>query len=237
MSFTLNWGSVLSLANIILIDLSLSGDNAIVIALAAATLPTSRRKWAIIIGGAGAIILRIGLTSLAAWLLTIPLLSAAGGLVLVWVVHRLLKSMSETEEERTREQAKNFKQAILLILAADFMMSLDNILAVAGTAHGDVLLLIVGLLISMPLLMTAGGFISLLVDRFKWLVLLGAFAISFTAVRMVFDDRFIAAKLPEPGYVVMIAAVVLGMAIPSLFTWLNRRRQALQLDKDDPLEQ
>ena len=83
---SLNWNYILSIFNIILIDLSLSGDNAIVIAMAASTLPKSKRKWAIIAGGGGAIMLRIGLTSLATWLMTIPLLSAIGGVVLIWVV-------------------------------------------------------------------------------------------------------------------------------------------------------
>jgi YjbE family integral membrane protein len=220
---SLNWDYVLSIVNIILIDLALSGDNAIVIAMAAATLPKSRRKWAIAVGGAGAIALRIGLTSLAAWLLTIPLLSAAGGLVLVWVVYRLLRT-SGSESEKAEKQAENFKQAVIIILAADFMMSLDNVLAIAGAAHSDEALLIIGLLVSMPLLMVAGGAISLIIDRFKWLKLLGAFAISFSAVRMIFDDRFIAARFPQPEFIVILTAVALGIAIPALFWWLDHRR-------------
>jgi YjbE family integral membrane protein len=228
-----NWTFLLGLLNIILIDLSLSGDNAIVIAMAAATLPKARRKWAIVAGGGSAIVLRIGLTALAAWLMTIPLLSAAGGLVLVWVVYRLLKTSDESEEERWKKQGRNFRQAIFLILAADFMMSLDNILAVAGAANGDIILLIIGLLVSMPLLMMAGGAISLLIDRFRWLVLLGAFAISFSAVRMVFDDHFIAARFPEPSYVIIPLAVVLGGAITAFFWWLNRRRQTATVTAGD----
>jgi YjbE family integral membrane protein len=223
----------LSIFNIVLIDLSLSGDNAIVIAMAASTLPKSKRKWAIIAGGGSAIALRIGLTSLATWLMTVPLLSAVGGVVLVWVVYRLLKTSEESEEEKAHGLAKNFKQAIVLILAADFMMSLDNILAVAGTARGDVALLVIGLLVSMPLLMTAGGAISLLIDRFKWLPLLGAFAISFSAVRMVFADRFIEARFPEPAYLVTLVAITLGVAIPALFWGLNRRRQLARVNADE----
>jgi YjbE family integral membrane protein len=235
MSLNLNY--VFSIFNIILIDLALSGDNAIVIAMAASTLPKSRRKWAIILGGGGAIVLRIGLTSLATWLMNIPFLSAAGGLVLVWVVYRLLKTSDESPEEKTEEQAKNFKQAILLILAADFMMSLDNILAVAGTAHGDVPLLAIGLLVSMPLLMTAGGAISLLIDRFKWLTLLGGFAISFSSIRMVFDDRFVAARFPEPVYLVTVVALASGLAITAFLWWLNRQRQpGIAVIEDTPVE-
>ena len=112
------------------------------------------------------------------------------------------------------------------------MMSLDNILAVAGTARGDVALLVIGLLISMPLLMTAGGAISLLIDRFKWLTLLGAFAISFSAVRMFFGDRFITSRFFEPSYIVTLTAIALGLAIPALFWWLNRRRHVSQDSED-----
>ena len=231
----LNGDYIFSIFNIILIDLALSGDNAIVIAMAASTLPKSKRKRAIIVGGGGAIVLRVALTSLATWLMNVPLLSAAGGAVLVWVVYRLLKTSEESQEEKTREQAKNFKQAILLILAADFMMSLDNILAVAGTAHGDVALLVIGLLVSMPLLMTAGGAISLLIDRVKWLTLLGAFAISFSSIRMIFDDRFVAARLPEPAYLVTIIALIAGLAITAFFWWLNRDKQPALVESDDTL--
>ena len=224
---TLSLTFVLSLLNIIFIDLSLSGDNAIVIAMAASTLPKARRKWAIIAGGAGAILLRIGLTSLATWLMTIPMLSAMGALVLVWVVWRLLKTSEGNDAEKQKQQAQNFRQAIVLILAADFMMSLDNILAVAGAANGDIALLVIGLLVSMPVLMTAGGMVSLLIDRFRWLNLAGAFAISFSAIRMFLSDRFIHARLPEPAYAVLLAAAVGGVGITAFFWWLNRRREAV----------
>ncbi len=172
--------------NITLIDLALSGDNAIVIGMAAAALPPGKRKWAVILGGALAIVLRIGLTSVATLLTLVPFLSAVGGLVLVWVVYKLLKlDVGSEDEAGGTRAASNLRQAIVLILAADFMMSLDNVIAIAGSAHGSISLLIAGLLISMPLLMMTGGVISSLIDRAKWLVYVGAIAISFTAARMV----------------------------------------------------
>ena len=110
-------------------------------------------------------------------------------------------SEAESEEEQKAKQARNFRQAIILILTADFMMSLDNIIAVAGTAHGNIVLLIFGLLLSMPLLMTTGGAISLLIDRFKWLVFLGAAVIVFAGTRMIFEDKFIESQSPRAtGY-------------------------------------
>ncbi|MBI4333951.1 MAG: TerC family protein [Chloroflexi bacterium] len=222
----LTWDFILRFLNITLIDLALSGDNAIVIGMAAASLPREKRKWAILIGGAGAIGLRMALTSIATLLMLIPLISAIGGLVLVWVAYKLLKlDVNGTEEEKKTREAKNFRQAIILILAADFMMSLDNVIAVAGAAHGSILLLIAGLVISMPLLMTTGGFISVLIDKFKWLVFVGAFAITFTATRMVFEDRFIETRFQQPGWVVLATAAMFGLAIPAFFVLLNRQKR------------
>lgn len=224
----LNWDFMLRFLNITMIDLALSGDNAIVIGMAAASLPMAKRKWAIIIGGAGAVGLRIALTTIATLLMLIPLISAIGGLVLIWVAYKLLKldtGEGEGGEEQKAREAKNFKQAITLILAADFMMSLDNVIAVAGAAHGSVVLLIAGLLISMPLLMTTGGFISMLIDRFKWVVYLGAFAITFTASRMVFEDKFIEARFPQPNWLVIGVSIIAAIIIPGFFVVLNRSKK------------
>ncbi len=223
--FSWNWDFVVRFLSITLIDLALSGDNAIVIGMAAASLPRQRRKWAIIMGGGLAILLRIILTTIATLLLQIPLLSAVGGCVLFWVTWRLLKTdVGGTEEEKKAKEAQNFRQAIILILTADFMMSLDNVIAVAGTAHGHIVLLIAGLLLSMPLLMTTGGAISMLIDKFKWLVYLGAAVISFTGTRMIFEDRFIESKFPVPTAIILTVSILIGLAVPALFVWLNHRK-------------
>lgn len=223
--FSWSWDFVVRFLSITLIDLALSGDNAIVIGMAAASLPRQRRKWAIIIGGGLAILLRIILTTIATLLMQIPLLSAVGGCVLFWVAWRLLKTdVGVTEEEKEAKEAQNFRQAIILILTADFMMSLDNVIAVAGTAHGSIVLLIAGLLLSMPLLMTTGGAISLLIDKFKWLVYLGAAVISFTGTRMIFEDRFIESKFPVPTVIILTVSILIGLAVPALFVWINQRK-------------
>jgi len=224
------WDVVLRFLSITLIDLALSGDNAIVIGMAAASLAREKRKWAIVFGGGLAILLRILLTTIATLLMQIPLLSAIGGCVLFWVAWKLLRldvSETEKEEEQKAKQAKNFRQAIILILTADFMMSLDNVIAVAGTAHGNIVLLIFGLLLSMPLLMTTGGAISLLIDRFKWLVFLGAAVIVFAGTRMIFEDRFIEAQFPVPLAIVLTVSIFTGIAVPALFFWLNKRKVKL----------
>lgn len=233
-----SWDIVLRFLSITLIDLALSGDNAIVIGMAAASLPRGKRKWAIIFGGGLAIVLRILLTSIATLLMRVPLLSAVGGCVLFWVAWRLLRlDVDEPEGEKDNaKQASNFRQAIVLILTADFMMSLDNVIAVAGSAHGHIVLLIFGLLLSMPLLMTTGGAISLLIDKFKWLVFLGGAVIVFTGTRMVFEDNFIASRLSVPIPIVLIISVFIGIAVPAIFVWLNRRKAKLLAVKTERVE-
>jgi YjbE family integral membrane protein len=219
MSFS--WDFMLRFLNITLIDLALSGDNAIVIGMAVATLPKQRRNLAILIGGGLAIALRVTLTAVASYILLIPFLSAAGGLALVWVVYKLLRL--DGGDEDSSKTAGNFRQAIGLIIAADFMMSLDNVLAVAGSAHGNIVLLVAGLLISMPLLMVSGGFISMLMNKAKWLVYVGAAAISFTAVRMVFEDRMVASRLTLAPSLVVVIALAGAFLIPGAFAVLNRK--------------
>jgi YjbE family integral membrane protein len=219
----LNWDFVVRFLNITLIDIALSGDNAIVIGMAAASLPRNQRKWALIAGGGLAILLRIILTSIATLLMLIPYLSAIGGLVLVWVVYKLLKLDAGAEEAAGHsKQASNLREALVLILAADFMMSVDNVIAVAGSAHGSILLLIAGLLLSMPLLMTTGGFISMLIDKARWLVHVGACAIAYTAARMVLEDRAIEKHFPLGTGVVIGASIAVAVALPLAFWFLNR---------------
>ena len=222
----MNWDSWLRLLDIAIIDIALSGDNAIVIGMAAAALPRGQRRRAVIFGGACAIALRIVLTSMATLLMLIPFLAAAGGVVLVWVVYKLLRADlgEEGEGDGEARRAASLRQAILLIAVADFMMSLDNVIAVAGTASGSIPLLVAGLLLSMPLLLTTGGFISMLIDRMRWLVWAGAFAISFTAARMVFEDRGVESRLHAARPLVLLCSAAAGVLIPAACWGLRARR-------------
>ncbi len=216
------WDQALRFLNITLIDIALSGDNAIVIGMAAAGLPRERRRLAILIGGGLAVILRIALTSVATLLMLVPFLSAAGGLVLVWIAYRLLKP--EGEAERGPKEAASLGQAIALIVTADFMMSLDNVIAVAGSAHGSIFLLVAGLLISMPLLMTAGGLVSTLIDKARWLLYAGAAAISFTASRMIFEDEALARRIHAGRGTALAISLAAAILIPAAFLLTGRHR-------------
>jgi YjbE family integral membrane protein len=232
----MSWEFVAGFFQIVLIDLSLSGDNAIVIGMAAASIPRNRRKRALIIGGGCAILLRIALTAGATTLMKITLISAIAGGVLFWVAWKLLKMDVAEEEEKEKakaKEAKTFRQAILVILLADFMMSLDNVLAVAGAAHGSYLLLIIGLITSMPLLITTGGLISRLIDRFKWLPFVGAAVISFTGMRMILEDKFIEPRLEISSTMIITISVVVGVLVPIIIVLINRRKARLAAANDD----
>lgn len=205
---------------IILINLALSGDNVIVIGMAAASLPRTLRRLAIIGGGLLAVVLRIGLTLAAAILFEIPLLSTIGGIVLFWVAWNLMRA--DTEGETRASAVTSLRRAIWLIVIADVTMSLDNVIAVAATAGGDRVLLIAGLLISMPLLLVAGGAVSLLIDRYRWLVYVGAGAISFTGARMLLDSEPLHSDLGLGPVAVIVMCLALAAAVPGAY-WLRER--------------
>jgi YjbE family integral membrane protein len=198
--------------------------------MAAAALPPAKRKWALIFGGALAIALRIVLTSVATILTLVPYLSAVGGIVLVWVVYKLVRLDADADSGEETKSATSLRQAIFLILAADLMMSIDNVIAIAGSAHGSIPLLIAGLLISMPLLMMTGGFISTLIDKARWLVYLGAVAISYTAARMVFEDRAVEARFVIPAPIPLEVSLAAAVLIPGAIYLVGKameKRQAI----------
>jgi len=227
----MTWEFIVGFLQIVVIDLALSGDNAIVIGMAAASLPHKQRIRAIIFGGACAIVLRIVLTAIVTTLMKITLISAIAGAVLFWVAWKLLRmdvTSEEESEEKKARKANNFSQAIFIIVTADFMMSLDNVLSVAGAAHGSYLLLIIGLLISMPLLMTTGGIISRLIDKFKWIPFIGAAVICFTATRMILEDKFIAARLPQLEPTVIPLSIAVGILVPTILLLINKRKASFK---------
>ena len=178
------WSSLLV---IIGIDLVLSGDNAVVIALATLRLPERERKLGIFWGTFGAVALRVILTAVAAVLLKIPFVQAVGGVLLAWIAIKLLKGQDEEEHV---EAAANLMGAIKTIIFADLLMSLDNVLAVAGASGGNVLLLILGLLISIPIMIFGSSLLSSLMKKWPWLVSLGAGLLGYTAGEMLLNDSY-----------------------------------------------
>ena len=189
-----------SVAQIILIDIVLSGDNAVVIAMAAHKLPAYQRGRAILWGSAIAIFLRIVFTLLMAFLLMVPGVRLVGGLVLVWIACKLL--LEEGEAEVTPDTAdKSTLAAIRMIFLADFVMSLDNMLAVAGASHGDWIKMLIGLGVSIGIIMTCSAVIARLMNRFKWIVYLGAAILAYTAADMMIGDREVASYFARTHHV------------------------------------
>lgn len=212
----MNMELVMALLSIILIDIVLSGDNAVVIALACRNLPEKLRKKAIVIGCAGAIALRVILTFLAVYLLEIPYVQFIGGLMLVWIAIKLLKG----DEEHQLEGGNTIWSAIKTIIVADFVMSLDNVVAVAGVANGHTGLLVIGLLVSIPLIIWGSQILIKLMERFPIIVTFGSALLGYTAGTMMMHDKIIGKFITEHfqagQYIIPVGLAVLVVVIGKL---------------------
>jgi YjbE family integral membrane protein len=178
------------LTQIIFIDLVLAGDNAIIIGMVASKFPVEQRKKVIFWGIGGAVILRIILTLLTAYLLQITGLRLIGGLLLLYIVYKLYTDVikGHTGEEDIKVDNSSFIKAIWTVLLADFTMSLDNVLGVAGAAGDHYVLLIFGLVLSIVLMATAANLISKWINEYKWIAWVGLFAILIVAVDLIYTD-------------------------------------------------
>lgn len=216
-----------ALGSIILANVLLSGDNAVVIALAARSLPPAQQKKAILFGSAAAILMRIGLTLLAVKLLTLPYLKIVGGILLVYIgVTLLLEDDGDGEGGESHAQG-GMMSAIRTILVADMVMSLDNVLAVAAAAKGDTLLLILGLGISIPLIIFGSTLLLKVMERFPIIITLGAALLGFLAGEMVLTDPAVVTNFGEQAHAVVNTAGVLGAAlVVGLGLYLKRRAHA-----------
>ncbi|MBU3739185.1 MAG: TerC family protein [Rhodoferax sp.] len=194
--FSASWWS--ALLAIILIDLVLAGDNAIVIALAARNLPPALQRRAIVWGTVGAIAVRSVMTVGVVWLLKIPGLMALGGLGLLWIAFQLLSASDG--EAHSEPGAQTFWGAMKTIVIADALMGIDNVLGVAGAAHGSFGLVIIGLLVSVPIVVFGSSVVLRLVERFPIIIQLGAAVLAITAARMIVHEPLLDAVFdpPEP---------------------------------------
>jgi YjbE family integral membrane protein len=191
-SFSVGLHELWLLAQVMLIDLMLAGDNAIIVGLAAAGLPPHQRRQAILWGIGAATVLRIAFAALALQVLAIIGLTLAGGILLLWVAWKLFREIRASGARRRpegegRAAPKTLLQACLQIVLADVSMSLDNVLAVAGTARDSLLILATGLLLSVALMGIASHFVARLLARFPWISWLGLALITFVAARMIYE--------------------------------------------------
>jgi YjbE family integral membrane protein len=224
---TLSWTAVFQ---IILIDILLGGDNAVVIALACRNLPKKQRMQGILWGTAGAIILRVILIAFALTLLSIPFLKIVGALLLIWIGVKLL--LPEDDAHGNIEGGSSIMSAIKTIIIADFVMSLDNVIAIAGAAQGahpdhQIGLVVFGLVVSVPIIIWGSTLVLKLIDRFPLVVTFGAALLGWIAGGMLVTDFFLVERYGEPSAMVKIAAEVIGAVfIVVVGRWLAKRKLA-----------
>lgn len=177
-----------ALGAIVLIDLVLAGDNALVIALAARRVPPAQQRRVIFWGTVGAIAIRAVMTVFVVWLLRIPGLQLLGGLLLIWIAYRLVRTNANHEDKHAQFGASSFWAALKTILIADAVMGIDNVLGVAGAAQGSFLLVVLGLLISIPIVVWFSGVVLKLVERYPAVVYFGAGVLVWTAGKMILAE-------------------------------------------------
>ena len=217
----------IAVGQIILIDIVLSGDNAVVIALACRNLAVDQRKKGIFWGVAGAVSLRVVLTVFAAMVMDLPWLKFVGGLLLFWIAIKLM--LPEDEEGHDIEPSAHLWGAVKTIIVADFVMSLDNVIGVAGAAHGSLALLLFGLAVSIPLIVWSSQLILHWMERFPSIVLFGAGLLGYVAAEMLFTDPgFLALLPPLPELAVKMAGVVGAVLVVVVGRWLEQRILARQ---------
>jgi YjbE family integral membrane protein len=208
---------------IIMIDLLLSGDNAVVIALACRILPLEQRKKGILFGVLGAIVLRVLLTFFALSLLSLPYLKLVGALLLIWIGIRLIMPESERSPDGIQAQTRLFG-AVKTIIIADLVMSLDNVLGVAGAAKGNVLLLVFGLLISIPLIAWSSQLVLKLIDRFSIIIYAGGGLLGYVAGEMLVSEASLNSLLDIQHYMHWLIPVLCALLVMAVGRWLAMRK-------------
>ncbi len=219
-----NW---LALLEIIGVNIILSGDNAVVIALACRSLPPTQQRLAILFGSVGAIVLRVVLTGFAVLLLNRPYLKLVGGVLLLWIAVKLL--LPEDEGGGETEDKAGMVAAIQTIVIADLVMSLDNVLGVAAVAKGDLALLILGLLISMPLIIYGSTLIMKLMGKFPVVITLGAALLGYVAGEMAVSDPVVASWIETNMPILHSLAAIMGAVLVVLTGkfFAHRKRRAV----------
>ena len=219
--FALEWW--LALATIIAIDLVLAGDNAVVIAMAADTLPKRMQKRAVIYGTGGAILVRVVFSVFAVYLLTIPYLKAVGGLLLFWIAYKLVAGKN-TSSKHDMANVNSFAHAMMLIVVADAVMGIDNIIAIAGAAKGDVPLVVIGLLVSIPIVMYGSFFILSMIKRHPWIIWVGGALLGYVGGEMIVSDVKMAEAYFDDNMVQAYTLRFLAAALMfGLGWWFHRR--------------
>ena len=216
------WGRLLEIG---ILNMLLSGDNAVVIALAVRALPRRQRLLGQIGGTLGAVVLRLLFVGVISMLLRVPLLRLVGGLLLIWIAYRLVRPVADAEAGS--RHAASFWESVWIIVVADITMSLDNVLAVAAAAHGDMLLVTLGIAMSVPIVVWGSGLLAGLMNRYPWIIWAGGGLLGYVAGDMLLEDPLLvdwlgavgpALEYPVPG---ALAVVLIGLG-----WWMARPKRA-----------
>ena len=216
------WGRLLEIG---ILNMLLSGDNAVVIALAVRALPRRQRLLGQLGGTLGAVVLRLLFVGIISMLLRVPLLRLVGGLLLIWIAYRLVRPVADAEAGS--RHAASFWESVWIIVVADITMSLDNVLAVAAAAHGDMLLVTLGIAMSVPIVVWGSGLLAGLMNRYPWIIWAGGGLLGYVAGDMLLEDPLLvdwlgavgpALEYPVPG--------ALAVALTGLGWWMARPKRA-----------
>ena len=203
---------------IVVIDLTLASDNALVIALAVRHLPPQQQLLGRLWGTAGAVVLRIAFIAVATLLLRVPFLQLVAGLLLAWIAIKLLRQPMGGHGLRAREGA-SLTDAVWIIVVADAVMSLDNVLAVAAAARGNLLLVVFGIALSLPLVVWGSGLLADLMHRFTWIVWVGGGILGYVAAEMIVEDPTLKRWLGEAVEALSVLPALLGVVMTALGWW------------------
>jgi YjbE family integral membrane protein len=218
------WEFLVAVMSIILIDLVLAGDNAVVIAMAVRNLPAKQRLWGIALGAGAAVVVRVVATFLVAQLLNIQFIKLVGGAVIIWIAVKLLSEGAD--EECEDKECGSIWQAVWIIIVADMSMGIDNMLAVGAASHGNLFLLLFGLVLSIPFVVFMSNILSKLMNRYPIILWLGAGILGKVGGEMMITDPWVYGLLNPPKWVEYAVMVFFVAFVCVLSKWIALRRKA-----------
>jgi YjbE family integral membrane protein len=227
-SFT--WQFLLAVLSIVLIDLVLAGDNAVVIAMAVRNLPDRQRVWGIALGAGAAVVVRVIATFLVAQLLNIQFIKLVGGAVIIWIAVKLLSEGAD--EECQDKECGNIWQAVWIIVVADMSMGIDNMLGVGAASHGNFFLLLFGLVLSIPFVVFMSNILAKLMNRFPIILWLGAGILGKVGGEMMITDPWVHGLLNPPAWVEYAVMVFFVVFVCGLSKWIATRRKAAMCSEE-----
>ena len=228
-----NWEFITAIMSIVMIDLVLAGDNAVVIAMAVRNLPSKQRQWGIALGAGAAVVVRVFATFLVAQLLNMPLIKLVGGLAIIWIAIKLL---TEGSVEGSQDHAGcNVWQAVWIIIVADMSMGIDNMLAVGAASHGNLFLLLFGLLLSIPFVVFMSNLLSTLMKKYTIILWFGAGILGKVGGEMMITDPWVNGLLSPPKWVEYMVMAFFVVFVCGLSMWIaNRRKVTTERKVFDP---